>query len=316
LVSFKEENDKICCVGKFMGNIKEHLVKFTALKKDANIEINLDNIKESIRKAEEEEKKDIEIGDVEEIAKDFIEKNKDKLKKLADKMKEIIEKNEDEKKFESFIDDSGFDTYVKNFLKMCFKEKSITEEDVKRFIADYIKYVDESTLDDILDYLDKFKVENSFTYFKRELLYHLKLDDGTFRTVKACVLYKKNLDEDNSILIFEDENGKEDEELNAYYALDKNIKRDVIEKIKKSASGTMTPSLGNMPQIFRLNSAFLPANLEVGDVIVVDGMHLKLVDKNENVISDTKGDHGSYWVFEQVFDVIPNTKPEIKLNTL
>jgi len=315
LVNLSKEGENIYkCVGEFLFKKGNHLVKFTAIKEGNDVKINVENIKESLNNVVESYESSFNIND-------YLKENDSKFEEV---LKEAINSKEFLTKTSNEF--SGISRIIKFFFEENLTKKgNVTKEDLTNLVKSV--FINENYLIDPSEMLeviakskkekDKLK-EKKEVMFKREIPYDLVTDEGEVKKVKACVY--SNVDSpktaDDIIVVFEGDNKEEVNFYNEYYALDNNIKGDILNKITKTASGTMTVPWGYLSPIIRLNKDFLPVDLEEGDVIEVDGFSLKLVNKKENVLSNGPEDEGSYWVFEIISGDKVKDKNKRKINNL
>jgi hypothetical protein len=308
-LSKKGENNYEC-VGEFLFKKRNHLVKFAVIKDENEIKINVENIKESLNNVVEPYESSFSVNEY--------------LKENDSKFEEILKEVADSKEFliKTSNEFSGIPKVIKFFFEETLTKKgNVTKEDLKNLVKNV--FINENYLIDpseILEVIAKTKKdklnEKKEVMFKREIPYDLITDEGEIKKVKASVYSNVSSPKtvDDIIVVFEGDNKEEINFYNEYYALDNNIKGDILNKITKTASGTMVVPWGFLSPIIRLNKDFLPVDLKEGDVIEVDGFSLKLVNKKENVLSDGPEDEGSYWVFEIIS--ADKVKDKRKINNL
>jgi hypothetical protein len=310
-LSKKSENNYEC-VGEFLFKKRNHLVKFAVIKDENEVKINVENIKESLNNVVESYESSFDINDY--------------LKENDNKFDEVLREAMNSKEFlvKTSNEFSGISRIIKFFFEENLTKKgNVTKDDLRNLIKNV--FINENYLIDpseILEVIAKSKKEKDKlkekkeVMFKREIPYDLVTDEGEVKKVKAFVYSRVDLPKtvDDIVVVFDGDNKEEVNFYNEYYALDNNIKGDILNKITKTASGTMVVPWGYLSPIIRLNKDFLPVDLEEGDVIEVDGFTLKLVNKKENVLSNGPEDEGSYWVFEIISG--DKEKDKQKINNL
>ncbi|MEM3509491.1 MAG: hypothetical protein QXL51_00280 [Candidatus Aenigmatarchaeota archaeon] len=299
----KVNNEKVNCLGYFENRDGKHLMKFSGLIRENKVEIDINSLQKALDDSSSSEKtRDIIIPQVSE----FLEQNKNKISEVVSLINFLL----DQKKLSKVIDEvlGGYDLesiYLKNILSISGVKVSFSE--MTRLVRDtYLNFDYLLDLDRMIELLKSlkekilsFKKENDY-FFKRELPYSLETYSGEIKQVKACVYYTNLNDPDSIDVYFTDTVGNPIPDGEDYSA-NKVIKADIFEKIKKEAESGISVPFGYQTSTIRINKAFLPDNLEVGDVIVLDGITYKLVSKDENKLS-TIGE-GSYYVFTPVIEV-------------
>jgi hypothetical protein len=69
--------------------------------------------------------------------------------------------------------------------------------------------------------------------------------------------------------------------------------------LKKEAAGSIQPQESQIQPVFKINRAFLPQSLQVGQTIDLDGVRYRLVSKHDGTQLDKSADSGSMWTFER-----------------
>jgi len=301
-------------VGRFLFKRASHLVKFAVKKEDNEVKIDVDKIKETLDNVSESYPNEFSLSN-------YLKENENSLEEILKEVatsKEYLIKPDDEFK--------GIPRIIKFFFEETLTKKgNIEKDDLKKLINDIFinenYLVDPGEIKEVIAKSKKTPKNKKIDMFKRELPYDLTTDEGEVKKVKAVVYSKKEQpeSEDDISLVFEGESlNKDDLDFyNEYYAFDSRIKGDVLNKVKKVASGTISVPWGYLSPVIRLNKDFLPPDLEEGDVIEVDGFNLKLINKKENLLSTKPQDEGSYWVFEVVSSVSEDkVKDKKQINNL
>jgi hypothetical protein len=73
----------------------------------------------------------------------------------------------------------------------------------------------------------------------------------------------------------------------------------VAPALKKEAAGSIQPQESQIQPVFKINRAFLPQSLQVGQSIDLDGVRYRLVSKHDGTQLDKSADSGSLWTFER-----------------
>lgn len=297
LVNFKKEGEKLSCLGYFENRYGKHLVNFFGkVNNDNDVEIPIEPIKNTLSKlpVEEPSIKEVQIGEI-------ISKNKEKISSIVSLFNSINFKC----KYFSILDDVlDYDLESTLIRNMLLSFKAISEGDVIDIIkGTFLEMGYVVDLDKMIDLLQKVKEKFSSLPQRGKFMkipYDIPLIEGGTRRVMVHIYYDDNLDDlDKMMVFFTNEKDEEISEL-VDYSLDKTIKADIVTRIKKEAESGISVPLGYQPTSIRVNKAFLPCDLDVGDTIVLDGVKYKVINKDENKLS-TIGE-GSYFVLVPVFE--------------
>ncbi|MEM4460594.1 MAG: hypothetical protein QXY70_00465 [Nanopusillaceae archaeon] len=299
----KVNNEKINCLGYFENRNGKHLVKFSGLIKENKVEIDIDSLQKALDERGESNEK---IEEVIPRISEFLKQNKSKINEIVFLINFLLDQKKLGKVIEEVLNSYDLESiYLKNILSISGVKVSFSE--IVRLIKDtyenfdYLLDLDKmiKLLNNLKEKILSSKKENDY-FFKRELLYPLETFSGEVKQVKASVYYTNLNDPDSIDVYFTDMQGNPiPNEVD--YSTNKVIKADIFERIKKEAESGISVPFGYQTSTIRINKAFLPDNLEVGDIIVLDGITYKLISKDENKLS-TIGE-GSYYVFVPVIEV-------------